>query len=46
MTRLIETAARGSMIETIVIIKKAMMICMLYWMNAIILPTCSVPMSI
>ncbi len=40
-----ETFARGSMMETMVIIKNAMMTCMVYWIKAIISPTCSRPAS-
>ena len=40
------TDARGIMIDIIVIIMKAMMICIAYCMKAIMLPTCITPASI
>ena len=43
--RLAETEALGSMIDTIEIIRKDMMICMVYCKNAIISPTCICPAS-
>ena len=42
---LAETAALGSMIEIIDIIKNAITICIVYWINAIISPTCITPWS-
>ena len=43
--RLAETEALGSMIDTIEIIRKDMMICMVYCKNAIMSPTCICPAS-
>ena len=42
---LAETLARGSIIEIIDIIKKAIIICIVYWIKAIISPTCIFPAS-
>ncbi len=42
-TRSAATAALGSIIEIIQIIRKDMMICIVYWINAIISPTCICP---
>ena len=45
LTRTAETLARGSMIKTKEIIRKAKIICMAYCMAAIISPTCMAPIS-
>ena len=42
---LAETAALGSIIEIIDIIKNAITICIVYWINAIMSPTCIIPWS-
>ena len=44
--RFADTDALGSIIDTIDIIKKLITICIVYWINAIIFPTCIVPLSI
>ena len=44
--RFADTDALGNIIETIDIIKKLITICIVYWINAIIFPTCIVPLSI
>ena len=41
--RLAETAALGSIIEIIEIIKNAITICIVYCINAIMSPTCIIP---
>ena len=45
LIRLADTAALGSIIDIIDIIKNAITICIVYWINAIISPTCKVPAS-
>ena len=45
LTRSADTAALGSITEIMQIIRNAMMICMVYWINAIMSPTCIVPAS-
>ena len=44
-TRSAATAARGSMMESMHSIRKPMMICIVYWIKAIISPTCIWPLS-
>ena len=45
LIRFAETLALGSIIDIMVIIKNDMIICIAYCINAIMFPTCIVPLS-